>query len=294
MGATNPTTAAPGTIRGDLALAMPDNLVHGSDRRSRSARSRFSSRMELPEYARLNRDVWTATNAEYTDAAAREAWAREEVMWSFQRPESEVGVLGDVDGVIDLGCGCVRVGVVRSAWRAAGRRRRDARSARDGAPVAGRDGVGVPSGGGESAEDVPLPVRASTWPCQYGASIWCDPKLWVAEAARLLRPGGRLIFVCNSPLSIVCSPDEGRSKSGCSGRSSGCTGSTGPVTARASAFTSRTASGSASWANGFDVERLVELQAPADARDHEYYDFVAAEWAKRWPAEDLWVARKPA
>ena len=31
MGATNPTAAAPGTIRGDLALAMPDNLVHGSD-----------------------------------------------------------------------------------------------------------------------------------------------------------------------------------------------------------------------------------------------------------------------
>ena len=31
MGATNPKDAAPGTIRGDLALAMPDNLVHGSD-----------------------------------------------------------------------------------------------------------------------------------------------------------------------------------------------------------------------------------------------------------------------
>ena len=31
MGATNPTESAPGTIRGDLALAMPDNLVHGSD-----------------------------------------------------------------------------------------------------------------------------------------------------------------------------------------------------------------------------------------------------------------------
>jgi len=31
MGATNPTDAAPGTIRGDLALAMPNNLVHGSD-----------------------------------------------------------------------------------------------------------------------------------------------------------------------------------------------------------------------------------------------------------------------
>jgi nucleoside-diphosphate kinase len=31
MGATNPADAAPGTVRGDLALAMPDNLVHGSD-----------------------------------------------------------------------------------------------------------------------------------------------------------------------------------------------------------------------------------------------------------------------
>ena len=31
MGATNPTESAPGTIRGDLALAMPNNLVHGSD-----------------------------------------------------------------------------------------------------------------------------------------------------------------------------------------------------------------------------------------------------------------------
>ena len=31
MGATNPVDSAPGTIRGDLALAMPNNLVHGSD-----------------------------------------------------------------------------------------------------------------------------------------------------------------------------------------------------------------------------------------------------------------------
>ena len=31
MGATNPRDSAPGTIRGDLALAMPDNLIHGSD-----------------------------------------------------------------------------------------------------------------------------------------------------------------------------------------------------------------------------------------------------------------------
>ena len=38
IGATNPTEAAPGTIRGDLALAMPDNLVHGSDSSESAAR----------------------------------------------------------------------------------------------------------------------------------------------------------------------------------------------------------------------------------------------------------------
>ena len=38
MGATNPAQAAPGTIRGDLALAMPDNLVHGSDSSESAAR----------------------------------------------------------------------------------------------------------------------------------------------------------------------------------------------------------------------------------------------------------------
>jgi nucleoside-diphosphate kinase len=38
MGATNPAQAAPGTVRGDLALSMPDNLVHGSDSPESSAR----------------------------------------------------------------------------------------------------------------------------------------------------------------------------------------------------------------------------------------------------------------
>jgi nucleoside-diphosphate kinase len=38
IGATNPAEAAPGTIRGDLALAMPNNLVHGSDSPESAAR----------------------------------------------------------------------------------------------------------------------------------------------------------------------------------------------------------------------------------------------------------------
>src|SRR2546421_13110262 len=38
MGATNPADAGPGTIRGDLALSMPDNLVHGADSPEPAAR----------------------------------------------------------------------------------------------------------------------------------------------------------------------------------------------------------------------------------------------------------------
>ena len=38
MGSTNPAEAPPGTIRGDLALSLPDNLVHGSDSPESAAR----------------------------------------------------------------------------------------------------------------------------------------------------------------------------------------------------------------------------------------------------------------
>jgi SAM-dependent methyltransferase len=255
--------------------------------------------MELPEHARRNRDVWTVTNAEYTDAAAREAWGREEITWgAFNIPESEVCVLGDVRGldVVDLGCGTAYL----SAWLA-----------RNGARPVGVDvtpaqletarrlqaetGLEFPLVEA-SAEDVPLPDGSFDLAVsEYGASIWCDPKLWVAEASRLLRPGGRLIFVCNSPLSILCSPDEGPVEERLLRPQFGMYRFDWPGEGEGVNFHLP----HGEWirvlrANGFEIESLVELQAPADATDHPYYDFVPAEWSKRWPAEDLWAARKRA
>ena len=80
---------------------------------------------------------------------------------------------------------------------------------------------------------------------EYGASIWCDPYRWIPEAARLLRPGGELVFLVNAVLLILCSPDDGldRGASAC-GRSSGCTASTG---AAAPTTGSSTTSATASW-----------------------------------------------
>jgi SAM-dependent methyltransferase len=41
---------------------------------------------------------------------------------------------------------------------------------------------------------------------EYGASIGCDPYAWIPEAARLLRPGGQLIFLVNSALLMLAVP----------------------------------------------------------------------------------------
>jgi hypothetical protein len=44
-------------------------------------------------------------------------------------------------------------------------------------------------------------------------------------------------------------------------------------------------------ATGFVVQALHELNAPVDAATHRYHGIATAEWASRWPVEDLWVAR---
>ncbi len=45
-------------------------------------------------------------------------------------------------------------------------------------------------------------------------------------------------------------------------------------------------------ASGFEIERLVEVQAPEGAIVDPRWTFVSAEWASRWPAEEVWIARK--
>ncbi|MDQ3867168.1 MAG: class I SAM-dependent methyltransferase [Actinomycetota bacterium] len=254
---------------------------------------------ELSADARRNRDAWTLTNEQYTDAQARAAWARNEIDWGvFGAPESELQVLADVQGldVVELGCGTAYF----SAWLA----RRGAR------PV----GVDVTPAQLEtarrmqrevgpefplveaSAEDVPLPDASFDLVLsEYGASVWVDPALWVPEAARLLRPGGRLVFLCNSPLSILCSPDDGPTEERLLRPQFGMYRLEWPGENEGVNFHLP----HGHWiallrTNGFEIEALVELRAPGDATDHPYYDFVPAEWAKRWPAEDLWKARKAA
>lgn len=40
---------------------------------------------------------------------------------------------------------------------------------------------------------------------------------------------------------------------------------------------------------GFAVERLIDVYARPDSTKHEYYGYVSPEWARAWPAEEIWV-----
>jgi hypothetical protein len=44
--------------------------------------------------------------------------------------------------------------------------------------------------------------------------------------------------------------------------------------------------------SGFEFQDLVEVYAGADTEDNSVYDYVPVEWARRWPAEEIWRARK--
>ena len=252
---------------------------------------------ELSDDARRNRESWTEANAEYTDGQARDAWARDEIRWGkWGIPERSLQTLGDVSGldVVELGCGTAYV----SAWLA----RRGARPVGVDVTPAQLETARRLQGEHElafplveaSAEDVPLPGGSFDLALsEYGAVIWCDPERWIPEAYRLLRPGGRLWFLRGSTLAILCMPDEGAAVTTLQrpqrdlGRLE-WPGEVGvewhPPTGDLFALLRRT---------GFDVVELIELYAPDDAVDHPYYASVTADWARKWPAEELWVAAKP-
>jgi SAM-dependent methyltransferase len=242
-----------------------------------------------------NVEIWTKTNADYTAEQAHSAWAQEEITWGiWSVPERELGVLGDVAGldVVELGCGTAYI----SAWLA----RRGARPVGvDPTPaqlVTARAmqrefGLEFPLHEA-AAENVPLDDASFDLAVsEYGASIWADPARWLPEAARLLRPGGRLVFLCNSTLVILCSPDEGQAEERLVRPQFGMSRFEWPE----GGVNYHLSHGD--WirllrASGFDVEDLVEIQAPPGAETHPVYDYVSAAWGRQWPAEEIWVSRK--
>ena len=250
------------------------------------------SSSDSPKYVQQNVAYWTQRNADYTDAAAERAWGQEEITWGvWETPESQVSALGDVSGldVVELGCGTAYF----SAWLA----RRGARVVGvDPTPaqletarrMQARTGLEFPLIEA-TAEDVPLPDASFDLVLsEYGASIWADPFRWIPEAARLVRPGGRLVFLRNATLQLLCMELDGvverlvRPQCDLARIEWEDTGEVEFHLPHGGLI-------DLMHDNDFAVDRLIELYAPAGAKTHEFYNYVTVEWAQRWPSEELWV-----
>ena len=254
---------------------------------------------DLPAHVQENRAYWDGMAEKWVSAGER-AWAAGVPYWGiWALPEREIGLLpADMRGwdAIELGCGTAYV----SAWMA----RRGARvvgidnserqlsTARR---LAARHGLDITLLHG-NAETVPLPDGSFDFAVsEYGAAIWCDPYRWIPEAHRLLRGGGRLVFLGHTPLSQICSPPNGAP---CEPRlhrdyfglhrvdwskveiEPGGVEFNLPISAWFRLFRE----------TGFLVEDYLELQAPETAPGPSH--FVPHEWARRWPSEQVWKLRK--
>jgi len=247
-------------------------------------------------YLSANREFWEGRRQDQL-ALARRQWSASEPSWGvFGVPERTANLLPDrLDGMrtIELGCGTGYV----SAWLA----RRGA------SPVA------IDPTGGQlritrefqdefglefpviqaTAEDVPLADQSFDFAIsEYGAAIWADPYKWIPEAARLLRSGAPLVVLGNSVLMMLCVPDEdGSPATNCMVREQfGMHRLQWPDDDTVEFHLSHGDWISLLRANGFEIEGLVELRPESeDATDHT---FVTLEWARRWPCEEVWIARK--
>ena len=204
---------------GDVAArARPDAARGGAAQVRRAARS-GASRMPdraLPDYAVVNRAQLDGSPTRSTQPGTRASRGRRTMCTGAYgtSPSRRCKRCRDVRGldVIELGCGTAYFG----AWlKKLGARRvvgvdvtpaqLDTARAMDAQFGLGLEFIEA------NAENVPLDDASFDLAfSEYGASLWCDPYLWIPEAARLLRQGGELQFMRGTTLQVLCAPDEGQ------------------------------------------------------------------------------------
>ena len=242
-----------------------------------------------------NRAVWDRQASEWVPGGRR-AGADPEMRWGiWQIPERELRAVPPVNGrdVIELGCGTA----YWSAWLA-----------RRGARVVGLDNSAAQLATARvlqrehalpfplvHADAEQLPFRRERFDVaisEYGAAIWCDPYRWIPEAARVLRPGGELVFMRNSILFSLCAPDSVAPAGDHLLRGyfddlpriewtdDGAVNFSLGVGALIRLFRE----------SGFDVLDCIDVRPPAGATTR--FKYVTPAWARRWPSEEIWRVRR--
>jgi SAM-dependent methyltransferase len=253
----------------------------------------------LPEHVSANREAWDRFAAEFAEPG-RVNWAKPSPEWGiWSIPEAEMRLLPeDIAGqdVIELGCGTAYV----SAWLA----RLGARPV--GIDVSPAQLETARTLQGEFGLDFPLHLgNAEATPfadasfdvaiSEYGASLWADPYEWVPEAARLLRPAGKLIFITDTALIQMTAPEHEADGPAGTELLRPYFGMRRMVWPDDMSVEFHLPHGE--WIRllreiGFEIERLVEIRAPVDAIADPRWTYVTSEWARNWPSEEAWIARK--
>jgi SAM-dependent methyltransferase len=249
----------------------------------------------LTPHAARNRELWDDDADAYQDRHAAQLAESGGTAWGvWQIPESELRVLGDVAGrdVLGLGCGAAQwsIALAGQGARVTGLDN-SARQLEHARKLMASAGVDLPLVHA-SAESTGLPDASfDVVFCDHGAMSFADPYRTVPEAARLLRPGGLLAFSMHTPIidmawglgadhpgerllhdywSLHVREDPGEPL-----------GFQLPYGTWIRLFRE----------SGLVVEDLIELRPSPDATS-SYREDVDRDWARRWPMEHIWRARR--
>jgi ubiquinone/menaquinone biosynthesis C-methylase UbiE len=233
--------------------------------------------------------VWDRASTAYHERHAE--FLRDGMAWSsWQIPESDLQVLGDVAGkdVLELGCGAgewsrslVRRGATVTGLDNSALRLEQARR---GAEREGVQHALVHA----SAESIPLPDNSfDVVMADWGAPSFADPFLYVPEVARVLRPAG--LFAFSGPTPFAWLQADGvetesdwqdyfaiyrRARPGAEIQFNL------PIGKWVSLFHT----------NGFQIEDLIELQPPIGAQS-TFRSQAETDFARRYPMEHIWKVR---
>ena len=252
------------------------------------------------DHAAINRAVWDADAPNWL-AIGERLWNSETPVWgNWGIPEHSLNLLpADMSGkdAIELGCGTgyvsgwmVRRGAQVTGIDVSSNQLATARrlAKKHGADITFIEANAEITGLADSSFDFAI--------SDYGAAIWCRPETWLGEAWRLLRPGGQLVFLGNHPLVLICSPTSGAPTETTRHRPYrnmwGADWTTVEFDPTGVCFNLTISAWMALFAEiGFVVRNYQEVFAPES--ETETRACVPAEWAKKYPVEQVWHLDKP-